>query len=72
MTIGLGAKLDLIRRAKGLTIGETARICDIPERTMERILAGKNKPTAGHLFGILRGLRISLDAFVTEDFEEGE
>lgn len=65
-----GAKLDLIRRALGLTRAEFAVKCGIKERTMDRLLAGENAPSARNLFLIVTRAGISLDAFGPEDFTE--
>lgn len=65
-----GSKLDLIRRGKGLTIGEFAAKCGVPERTMERICLGANAPSARHLFCILTQGKVSTDAFGSDDFGE--
>jgi transcriptional regulator with XRE-family HTH domain len=65
-----GGKLDLLRRARGLTVGELSRTSGVPERTLERICEGRGAPCAAHLVRLLRALRISLDAIEPEDLEE--
>ena len=65
-----GAKLDLLRRGQGLTVGEFAAKCGVPERTMDRLCAGENAPKARSLFLIVTKGRISLSAFDADDFEE--
>ena len=67
-----GGKLDLIRLAKGATLAELAVKSGVPERTVERICAGHNAPSAAHFVRLVRALDISLDAIEPEDLEGEE
>lgn len=69
-TLGFGGKLDLIRKAAGLTIGETSRKSEVPEKTLERILAGKNAPSAAHFVRLVKAFNISMDAIEAYDLED--
>lgn len=65
-----GAKLDLLRRAKGVTLGELSRMSGVPERTTERICAGQSAPCAAHFVRLIKSLGISLEAIDPADLEE--
>lgn len=65
-----GTKLDLILRSRDENPGSFGAKCGIPERTMYRICAGGNDPSAKHLFLILTKGKISLSAFSSDDFQE--
>ena len=60
-------KLDVYRRMKGLTIAGLSAKVGVHPDTMERLLAGKNAPSAGNLKRIEIGLGIQ---FEPSDFEE--
>ena len=64
-----GGKLEVCRRKEGVTIGALARMSGVPERTVERLLAGQNEPTAAHFVRLARALDINMDLFDPEDFE---
>lgn len=59
-------KLDAYRRMKGLTIAKLSAVTGVDADTMERLLAGSNKPNALNLVKIMRSLEIQ---FEPEDFE---
>ena len=65
-----GGKLDLIRRARGLTIGQLAAKSEVPEKTLERICEGRGAPNAAHFVRLIKALEISLYAITPEDLEE--
>lgn len=67
--LSFGLKLDLLRRAKGLTIGELALKSGVPEKTMERVILGQNAPSASHFVRIIKALCISMDAIEPGDLE---
>ncbi len=66
-----GGKLDLIRRAKGVTLAALAAKSGVPERTVERICAGQSAPCAAHFVRLVKTLNVDLDAIEPEDLEEG-
>jgi transcriptional regulator with XRE-family HTH domain len=71
-TLKVGGKVDLARRAQGLTVGQFAAKCGVPEKTMERICQRQNDPSAKTLFLIVIRGKVSMDVFDEEDFgEEG-
>lgn len=68
----VGGKINLARRAQGLSIEGFARQCRVPAKTMEPICLGDRDPSAKTFFLILRYGKVSLDLFDAEDFgEEG-
>lgn len=69
-TLRFGGKLDLLRRAQGLTLGELSDKSGVPEKTMERICSGANAPSAAHFVRIVKALRIDMDAIEPSDLEE--
>ncbi len=60
-------KLDLIRRMKGLKIGNFGKLCGLTPERMEDILEGTHAPCAADVLRIMRALEIR---FEPEDFEE--
>ena len=60
-------KLALIRRMKGLKIGEFSKLCNLTPERMEDILEGTHAPCAADVLRIMRALDIRFDP---EDFEE--
>ncbi len=71
-TTKVGTKLNLIRRAQGLTVGAFAKKCRIPESTMDRICSGYNEPSARNLYKIMRYGQVSIMAFDDTDFTSEE
>lgn len=69
-TLKFGEKLDLLRRAQDLTYGELSVKAEVPGKTLERICAGKNAPSAAHFVRLMKALKISLEAVEPEDLEE--
>lgn len=71
LTLKGGGTLDILRRAAGLTVGDLFRKSGVPEKTLERILAGRNKPTVDHFLAIIRALGVEdvVNTFDAEDFE---
>ena len=67
-TLKVGGKVDLARRAQGLTVGQFAAKCGIPESTMERICLGQNDPSAKNLFLIVTKGKVSMNIFDEDDF----
>ena len=65
-----GGKVDLIRRAQGLTIGQLSAKSAVPEKTLERIVEGRGAPKAAHFVRIMKALDIDLDAVDALDLEE--
>ena len=65
-----GGKLDLIRRAKGVTLAALSAKSGVPERTVERICAGQGAPCAAHFVRLIKTLGIDIDAIEPEDLEE--
>ena len=65
-----GGKVDLILRAKGLTVGQLADKAGVPEKTMERICEGRGAPCAAHFVRIVKALDINLDAIEPADLEQ--
>lgn len=65
-----GAKVDLIRRAQGLTLHELAVKAGVPEKTIERVCEGHNAPCAAHFVRIVKALHISMDAIEPTDLED--
>ncbi len=59
-------KLNSYRLMKGLTIAGLAAHVKVDADTMERLLAGKNAPSAKNLVKIMTGLGV---VFEPEDFE---
>lgn len=66
-TLKFAGKLDVYRRMKGLTIAELSAKVGVNPDTMERLLTGKNAPSAANLKRIEIGLAIQ---FEPSDFEE--
>lgn len=65
-----GGKVDLIRRAQGLTHSQLAAKSGVPEKTIERICEGRGAPCAAHFVRIVKVLRIDLEAIEPEDLEQ--
>lgn len=70
-TLSGGGKFDFLRRARGLTVGGTAKKTAIPEKSLERILGGHNAPTVANFLRLVRALGVEdvCSAFSPEDFE---
>ncbi len=66
-TLKFAGKLDVYRRMNGLTIAELSAKVGVHPDTMERLLTGKNAPSAANLKRIEIGLGIQFEA---RDFEE--
>lgn len=66
-TLKFAGKLDIYRRLHGLTIAELSAHVKVNADTMERLLTGKNAPSAANLKRIEIALGIQ---FTPEDFEE--
>lgn len=49
-----GGRIDLVRRNLGLTLEQYANMCEVPEKTMERICQGKNPPSGLTLLKLIR------------------
>jgi transcriptional regulator with XRE-family HTH domain len=62
-------KLEVYRRMKGLTIAELSAKVKVHPDTIERLLSGKNAPSAANLKRIELGLDIQ---FEPDDFEQYE
>lgn len=69
-TLKFGGKLDLIRRAQGLTFGQLHLKSGVPEKTLERICAGTSAPCAAHFVRLVKALNIDMDAIEPEDLDE--
>ncbi len=65
-----GGKLDLIRRARSVTLAELSAKSGVPQRTVERVCGGGSAPSAANFLRLIRALAISTDAFEPEDLEE--
>jgi transcriptional regulator with XRE-family HTH domain len=65
-----GGIVEILRRAQGLTHGDLSRKSGVPERSLERICAGKNAPSAAHFVRLMKALKVHLDAIEPEDLEE--
>jgi transcriptional regulator with XRE-family HTH domain len=69
-TLRFGGKLDLLRRAQGLTFSQLFLKTGVPEKTLERICAGASAPCAAHFVRIVKALNIDMDAIEPSDLEE--
>ena len=67
-TLLVGGKINLFRRALGLTVGGFAKKCRVPEKTMESVCLQQRDPSAKTLFCIIRFGGMSADAFDLTDF----
>ena len=71
-TLLVGGKVNIYRRALGLSIGGFARRCRVSEKTMEPICLQQRDPSAKTLWHIIHYGGMSPDAFDAEDFgQEG-
>lgn len=70
-TLKFGGKVHLIRRAKGLTLGQLSAKSGVPEKTLERVESGSGAPCAAHFVRIVKALSIDMDAIDAGDLEEG-
>lgn len=66
-----GGKLDVLRRAADLTEGGLSEETEIPEKTIQRICAGKTSITLPNFLRLVKALRIKdvTKVFSPEDFE---
>lgn len=64
-----GGRINLIRRNQGLTIGEYAAKCGVPEKTMERICLGSNAPEGPTLLRIIKLGGVSPDVLELDGWD---
>lgn len=67
-----GEKANFLRRAKGWTLSVLSSKSGVPEKTVERICAGHNAPSAAHFVRLVKALDIDLDVIEPSDLERGE
>lgn len=69
-TLAIGGKVNLARRAQGLTVGGFAKKCRVPEKTMEHICLQLRDPSLLTFLRIIRYGRVSIELFDPEDVGE--
>lgn len=67
-----GGRIDLIRQNQGLTIAAFAKKCEVPEKTMERIILGANEPSGTTLLKIIKKGGVHPDVLEIDGWEEYE
>ncbi len=67
-----GEKANFMRRAQGLTLSGLASLSGVPEKTVERICAGHNAPSAAHFVRLLRAMDMDMDVIEPSDLEREE
>lgn len=74
--LNFGAKINGLREAADLTLGELARISGVPEKTLERVCRGENAPSIAHFYRLMAVLKVRdempFKLFRAADFEEYE
>ncbi len=67
--LNFAGKVKLFRRAAGLTVAAAEKKCGLRAGRLEKIESGEHEPRAGDFLRILKGFRVSADAFDPSDFE---
>lgn len=68
--LNFAVKLKLLRQAQDLTMSAAEKKCGLRDGRWEKIEAGDHEPRAGDFVRILKGLKVSVNAFEASDFNE--
>ena len=63
-------KMEILRKAKGMTMSEAERRCGFSEGRWERMIYRGNTPLADDFLKFMKAFDVSADAFEPEDFQE--
>lgn len=61
----LGKRIAKLRKEKGLTQVELAKLCDLPKQNINRLEAGLVNPSAHFVYEISKALKISLNELIS-------